>query len=227
VCLRSVYCWSCTSWFGGPEKIFHPPSHFITSIGQDAEHRRERAWAPGLYGRAPSHRTTAPALGASGVCQDQGSGEWVLLPNRQKPFEHGWVGASVRRRSCRPQLPPLPCRRAVAASELCAWHGGLPPLLQPPGFKYDGAMQRWVRDDRFAGRGLEKIQPLRCSPLAPSLCSCAAVLETALTLLWRPPTRLRPSSPPCAPARPSLQRHAVHSVAGNVGLPEQEGAEAD
>lgn len=31
-----------------------------------------------------------------------------------------------------------------------------------PGFKFDGAMQRWVRDDRFAGKSLTTVQPLRC-----------------------------------------------------------------
>lgn len=31
-----------------------------------------------------------------------------------------------------------------------------------PGFKFDGSMQRWVRDDRFAGKGLTTVQPLRC-----------------------------------------------------------------
>ena len=94
---------------------------------------------------------------------------------------------------------------------------GLPPQLQPPGFKYDGAMQRWVRDDRFAGRGLEKIQPLRCS--------CAALHKH--TSLVRTTPRAYLLSPSFPPAYPSLQRHTVHSVAGDVGLPEQEGAEAD
>lgn len=30
-----------------------------------------------------------------------------------------------------------------------------------PGFKFDGSMQRWVRDDRFAGKSMTTVQPLR------------------------------------------------------------------
>lgn len=29
------------------------------------------------------------------------------------------------------------------------------------GFKFDGSMQRWVRDDRFAGKSMTTVQPLR------------------------------------------------------------------
>ncbi|KAI7840270.1 hypothetical protein COHA_006052 [Chlorella ohadii] len=29
-----------------------------------------------------------------------------------------------------------------------------------PGFKFDGSMQRWVRDDRFAGKSMTTVQPL-------------------------------------------------------------------
>lgn len=36
-----------------------------------------------------------------------------------------------------------------------------------PGFKFDGSMQRWVRDDRFAGKSLTTVQPLRCVAAGP------------------------------------------------------------
>lgn len=89
-----------------------------------------------------------------------------------------------------------------------------------PGFKFDGSMQRWVRDDRFAGKSMTTVQPLRCK-LAPSACTVAAELPAHLDLRsgWAARAAggrfLIVVSLPASP-----QRHRLHCVAGHAHIPD-------
>lgn len=77
-----------------------------------------------------------------------------------------------------------------------------------PGFKFDGAMQRWVRDDRFAGKSLTTVQPLRCDERREQAPSTAAAGQLPVPI--KPVPLVAPS-----PA----QRHGLHRLACHVDLP--------